>query len=402
MTQARLTPAETSPGIAETSFADAESSHGRADVVVIGAGPAGALSAILAARAGLDTVLVERKTFPRAKVCGGCLNSAGVDLLKNLGLGAIVEQYGLPVDHLTLALDGRRLELDLPRGVSIPRSLLDHELVKHAIAAGVRFLPETQAMMGDHDTDGVAVRLVSDGNGQLMRAKVAVIATGLGGPTLAGDHSFKTTVKKTARIGAGCTISGCFMNYPVGVISMAVGRHGYVGITPAFDGLAVASACDPAFLKLMDGPAAAAVWILNEAGFPPPAGLEEASWSGTLPLTRRVRPVAGHRVFLVGDAAGYVEPFTGQGMAIALQGAAALAPIVVQAAAEWSPRLARDWSSLYAGKIANRHWPASLVASIVRHKMVARCAFAVAGAIPQISNVLVGAVNRSAGNPTTS
>src|SRR4051812_5069596 len=52
------------------------------DLIVIGAGPAGAISAMLAARSGFATLLVDRKRFPRAKVCGGCLNASAVGILQ--------------------------------------------------------------------------------------------------------------------------------------------------------------------------------------------------------------------------------------------------------------------------------------------------------------------------------
>ncbi|HSG47467.1 MAG TPA: FAD-dependent monooxygenase, partial [Longimicrobiales bacterium] len=61
------------------------------DAVVVGAGPAGALTAALAARRGLATLLVERSAFPRWKVCGACLNPAGVAVLRWAGLDGILE-----------------------------------------------------------------------------------------------------------------------------------------------------------------------------------------------------------------------------------------------------------------------------------------------------------------------
>src|SRR5436853_5849002 len=97
------------------------------DVIVIGAGPAGALSALCAARSGASTLLVERKRFPRAKVCGGCLNASAVGLLDSLGMGNVSSKFGLPIDHLCLGLRGKRACLSLPGGVAIPRTHLDSE-----------------------------------------------------------------------------------------------------------------------------------------------------------------------------------------------------------------------------------------------------------------------------------
>ena len=81
------------------------------DVIVIGAGPAGALSALLAARTNATTLLVEQKKFPRPKVCGGCLNASAVELLNSLGLGSIATNFGLQIDRLCLGLQGKKVNL---------------------------------------------------------------------------------------------------------------------------------------------------------------------------------------------------------------------------------------------------------------------------------------------------
>jgi menaquinone-9 beta-reductase len=364
------------------------------DVIVIGAGPAGALSALLSARSGAATLLIERKRFPRLKVCGGCLNASAVGLLGSLGLGGIASEFGLPIDHLELGLRGKRAKLELPGGVAIPRTHLDAELVRHAREAGAEFLPETCAVLGKDAGLAREVALTTHGREQVVMARCVVVASGLGGSAMGDEGAFSTRVARGSRLGAGCVVETDPAPYARGGIAMAIGRSGYVGLTPTIDGLAIASATSPAFLKSQGGPARAAAAIFQEAGFPPVPGMLSAEWSGTLPLTRSTRPVAASRVFLVGDAAGYIEPFTGQGMAIALQGAVALAPHVARAIAAWSPAVAKAWSRDYARQIASRHWPAALVAAIVRRPLVAGLAFALAGAMPAAPGALVRIVNR--------
>lgn len=180
---------------------------------------------------------------------------------------------------------------------------------------------------------------------------------------------------------------------------MAIGRHGYVGLTPTVEGLAIASAVDPAFLKYQGSPAHAAAAVLSEAGFEPVAEMFGAEWSGTLPLTRTTRPVAASRVFLVGDAAGYIEPFTGQGMAIALQGAVALTPHLCRVVADGSLDVAAAWSREYGRDVGSRHWPAALVSAIIRRPSVAGFAFALAELSPALPGALVRAVNRPVLHP---
>ena len=80
--------------------------------------------------------------------------------------------------------------------------------------------------------------------------------------------------------------------------------------------LDVAAAFDPGVRPRAGGLGPAAAAILREAGCPAFPGLEALPWRGTPALTRTPRRVAGERWFAVGDAAGYVEPFTGEGMAL--------------------------------------------------------------------------------------
>lgn len=368
------------------------------DLVVIGAGPAGGMTSYLAAKSGMRTLLVERHAFPRAKVCGGCLNAAGVDLLNRVGLGEIPRQFGLPVDQLCLGLKSRTLQIPLPAGVAIARTDLDSELVRAATRQGAFFLSETTAHVGQLRPEHREMRLTTGGISRVVRARSVVIASGLkgaGGMMDEGESSFRTRVSRGSRIGAGCALTGEFEAYPVGRIFMAIGRKGYVGLTATWQGLGIASACDPEFLKTCQGPAAAAVEILHEAGFTVPEGILDVPWSGTLPLTRRTRPVAANRIFLAGDAAGYVEPFTGQGMAIALQAAAELAPILKNATYEHVNQSEREWSKLYNRHITNRHWPAFLLARLLRRPMVASLAFRLAWCVPRSSKCLVRAINRT-------
>ena len=70
-------------------------------------------------------------------------------------------------------------------------------------------------------------------------------------------------------------------------------------------------------------------------------------WQGTAGLTRQTQPLAEERLFLLGDAAGYVEPFTGEGIAWALASAQAVAPLARRAMERWDPQIARDWSVLH-------------------------------------------------------
>ena len=116
------------------------------DAIVIGAGPAGALSATLLARQGLSVLLVERRALPRRKVCGGCLNARALASLDRAGLGSRVRALGATTVHtLRLHLRGRSAVVDLPPGLAVSRYALDNALASAAVEAGCELLTETVA-----------------------------------------------------------------------------------------------------------------------------------------------------------------------------------------------------------------------------------------------------------------
>jgi hypothetical protein len=92
----------------------------------------------------------------------------------------------------------------------------------------------------------------------------------------------------SSRIGIATTLGDFPAHYKSGIIFMAVGRRGYVGLTRTEDGrLNIAAAVEGSALRGARGPAVACIEILNEAGLPITKGMLQADWRGTLPLTRR-------------------------------------------------------------------------------------------------------------------
>src|SRR5215213_7343192 len=115
----------------------------RRDVVVIGAGPAGSVAALLLARLGWGVTLVEQHRFPRDKVCGECLSALGVDVLERHGLWRGLRRLGpVKLTRTTLvATDGTEATVELPKPMwGLSRLAMDAALAEQAARAGARLL----------------------------------------------------------------------------------------------------------------------------------------------------------------------------------------------------------------------------------------------------------------------
>jgi 2-polyprenyl-6-methoxyphenol hydroxylase-like FAD-dependent oxidoreductase len=136
--------------------------------------------------------------------------------------------------------------------------------------------------------------------------------------------------------------------------------------------LNLAAALDPGCVKKAGGVGELTRSIIAQSGFPAVPGLAELPWHGTPLLTRRhVRP-AGERLLLLGDAAGYVEPFTGEGMTWALGCGRAAAPIACRGARRWDEGLERRWVRIYRGLITRRQWVVRGLGFLLRRPLLAR------------------------------
>lgn len=322
------------------------------DVVVIGAGPAGASAAITAAREGAKVLLVDSKRFPRRKVCGGCLNRVSSRLLRELlGEPHAIWDSVERLDAFQLFHGGRRFQFPTPDGVAVERANMDQALVDRARAHGVHFLNPATARLGNLEADSRVVEVTWDEASSLMHAKVVVLACGLGNRTASHSEQFQQTSKRNSRVGIEAIYTSYPEEYAAGTIHMAVGRQGYVGLTRiAEQRLHVAAAVDRAALQEF-GPEPLVQRLLSESGATTMRVDPTAVWRGTPPLTARAECRAADRVILVGDAAGYVEPFTGEGIRWALESGVAAGKFVRSGIENWTDSVAAQWRQWYTTKI---------------------------------------------------
>jgi flavin-dependent dehydrogenase len=138
---------------------------------------------------------------------------------------------------------------------------------------------------------------------------------------------------------------------------------------------------------------ASAAAILAESGFAPIPALDSARWHGTARLTRQTRPLAADRLFLLGDAAGYVEPFTGEGIAWALASGRAIAPLALRALNHWEPGLAREWDGLHRRLVRRRQLVCRAAAAALHRPWLAHLGFELLTRMPNAAGRLLRQLN---------
>jgi menaquinone-9 beta-reductase len=378
------------------------------DVVVAGAGPAGALCAYLLARQGLAVLLIDKSAFPRNKVCGSCLNGAALAALQVAGLADLpVLLGGLPLRALHLRAAHRQATIPLPVGMALSRLALDAALVRAAVAAGAAFLPRTEATLeppsdsGNSQPSATAkrreIKVRSDGQAKSVSGQIAVAADGLGGGFLKAIGTMGWAVAAHAPLGAGAVIDDNSANYSPGTIFMACAPAGYVGLVRLEDGrLDVAMALDRGKSQTAGGTAVAALSILEASGLPRPAALAAATLRGTSYLTRRRARVASDGLLVIGDAAGYVEPLTGEGMAWAMQQAILAAPLISAAIVRSDLCYARQWQRQYERLFRYRRGVCRAASWLRRNYNVGTLALGLLARLPGLAAPWVRAVNRPA------
>lgn len=289
------------------------------DAVVVGGGPAGAAAAARLAGAGHAVLLLDRAEFPRRKACGECVNPAGVAALHALGVWDAVEAAG------PARLDGWRIRPGSEdgflgrfpggvHGIGMEREVLDSVLLDHARRRGVEV--RTGARVTDVVREGARVAGVRVGEDEI-RARLVIGADGLRSVVMRrlGLLRRAPRLRKLALTAHVVGVDGRGWGE-----LRALGR-GCVGIAEVGGGrcnVTVVVAGDEA-REVAGDPAGYFDDALRRFGFADARRVDEVLSTG--PFDFPVRRAIADGALLVGDAAGYYDPFTGQGIYRALRGA---------------------------------------------------------------------------------
>lgn len=332
----------------------------RADVAVVGAGPAGAAAAVTAARAGLRVVVIDKATFPRDKCCGDGLTTGALRRLEGLGVDPRPLPSWQPVSTAWIRVpDGRSARFRLPPGpgvwaATVRRVDLDAALVATASDAGASVW-QGRALAGAGPAPGGAgVDLVLD-DGEVVRAWYAIGADGAWSPLRkavgAGEaayvgewHAARRYLAGTGPAAADLWVwfeddirPGYAWSFPLpgGGANVGYGIRRSAGSPPGNMARFLDGLLTRAHIAAVLGPAAA-----------PEAGVRTWPIPARIGATR-LCALSG-RVMFAGDAARAADPMTGEGIAQALEtGELAAATI-----AAFGPRRPGDAGRAYAAAVA--------------------------------------------------
>jgi flavin-dependent dehydrogenase len=297
------------------------------DAVVVGGGPAGLAFAIAAAVNGLDVVVLERRGGALDKACGEGLLPAGVRALDALGVRPhLAAGDAAPIAEIRWIEPGAeaaRLRLPAPGGLGIRRTALSAALRRRAREVGAEVVPEFEVV--EHVRERGAIRAV--GRGGEVAARLLVAADGLASPTRRRE-GLEGPAGRRARFG--------------------VRRH--IAVPPWADAVEVHFAEGAEAYVTPAGARRVGIAILFEQGeperfeallerFPALARLvaaaePDSAVRGAGPFDRRATARVADRLVLLGDAAGYVDAVTGDGLSLAFRCARELAAMLPRALAQ--------------------------------------------------------------------
>ena len=326
-----------------------------ADALVIGAGPAGAASAIWLAKAGWRVVLVEQQRYPRQKVCGECIAAGNFALLDELGIGAAVRlRAGPPLRRVAWMSGAATILADLPAcsagpdafGRALGRDQLDQLLLQRAAALGVTLLQpaRVRAVRGGAAHYECEIQSLDADSAQTLHASVVIDAHGSweAAPKLTAEgerDEGRLPRRGSDLFGFKASFQGAALAPGVLPVLAIQGGEGCIVLAEA--GRTTLACCIRRDTlrecrALLPGAAAgeAVERYLRRASH----GIRDAlagarrdgAWLAVGPLRPGMRTASTSGVFRVGNAAAESHPLIGEGISMALRSATLLARTLTQ------------------------------------------------------------------------
>ena len=291
--------------------------HPGYDVVIAGAGPAGAVAALVLARANVRVLLVDRATFPRSKLCGDTINPGALAILGRLGLGETV-RGGLPIAGMIVtgehATRVRGLYPDGTAGISLTRQ------VQAAAAAGANIQEDVlvRGPLIDHAGTVTGLDVLSRDGSERVHGRVVIAADGRFS-RVARALRLSRSAPAPRRWALGGYFEGATGLGNCGEMHVRAGRYIGVAAVPGDLANVCLVTADRRTLRETGAlPAALASDRLLRGRFAHARLIEPPVLLGPLAVDARVAGRPG--LLLAGDAAGFVDPMTGDGLRFAFRG----------------------------------------------------------------------------------
>jgi geranylgeranyl reductase family protein len=297
-------------------------------VLVAGAGPAGSLAALLLARAGLRVTLIDRARFPRSKLCGDTVNPGARRLLASCGCIAPIDAAARRIDGMLLTGPGgihvRAAYGPGHAGLALTRRELDALLVEQALEAGARLEDETTVVRAaTRARDGVRGLVVRARGGGLCTRQADLVIAADGRASRLAREAGLVRPARWRRWAIGAYFEGVDGTDSYGEMHVRPGA--YIGIAPLSGGMT--NVC------LVPTHGARMAWrdpalVLQSALTADPCLAPRFTRARLLDAPRVLGPLAVETtgagvdgMLLAGDAAGFVDPMTGDGLRFAIEGA---------------------------------------------------------------------------------
>ena len=322
-----------------------------ADAIVVGAGPAGAVASLLLARAGVRVRLLDRAIFPRDKLCGDTVNPGACAILRRLGLDDVLAG-GLPVSGMIVTGEGG-IRVVGPyehgcQGLAISRRVLDERLVEAAAAAGASVEEGVRVLAPALAADGqtvIGVDVISrSGRRARYGAAVTIAADGRNSRIARALHLVAAPAAPR-RWAIGARFRGVSGLTAFGEMHVRGDRYIGVAPLPGGDANACVVTADRASLRSREFMTAALASEPATAGrFARAEMLAPPSMLGPLALDASAAGTPG--LLLAGDAAGFIDPMTGDGLRFAFRGGELAAAEALRVLASgWQNAHVRLWQA---------------------------------------------------------